>query len=99
MFAEEDGPGETAVAFTDQFLDGAVAKLDGLFGEGYAKEHPVALAAYISACASNLDAFMTAATAVQEGAGFGDALMEAMLEFDEPAAPPPPPRGRGRKKS
>ena len=45
-------------AITDQFVDAGVAKLDALFGAGYAKANPPALAAYVAACASNLNAFM-----------------------------------------
>ena len=46
MFNEEDGAAETAIGFTDQFVDAGLAKLDALFGAGYAKANPPALAAY-----------------------------------------------------
>jgi hypothetical protein len=74
MFAEEDGPAETAIGFTDQFVDAAIAKLDARFGAGYAKATPAALAAYVAACAGNLNAFMTAASAISEEAALGGAL-------------------------
>ena len=43
MFPEDQGPAETAIGFTDQFVEAGVAKLDALFGAGYAKANPQAL--------------------------------------------------------
>ena len=37
MFPEDQGPAETAIGFTDEFVDAGLAKLDALFGAGYAK--------------------------------------------------------------
>ena len=79
MFPEDQGPAETAISFTDEFVDAGLAKLDALFGAGYAKQNPQALAAYIAACAGNLNAFMTAATAAMDDA----ALDEAFAAFEE----------------
>ena len=93
MFAEDEGPAEAAIGFTDQFVQAGVAKLDALFGANYAKENPQALAAYVAACASNLNAFMTAAAAIQDDGSLGDAL--AAFE-DELLREPPKPKGRRR---
>lgn len=95
MFAEEDGPAEAATGFSDQFVDAGVAKLDGLFGAGYARDNPQALAAYVTACASNLNAFMTAATMVPDDSAFDEAL--AALEDDLRASPPAPRPKRKRR--
>jgi hypothetical protein len=46
MFNEEDGAAEAATGFTDQFVDAGLAKLDAVFGAGYAKANPPALAAF-----------------------------------------------------
>ncbi|MFN0023409.1 MAG: hypothetical protein ACKVS5_05860 [Parvularculaceae bacterium] len=64
MVDDEDGAGETAISYTNQFLDAAIAKLDGRFGAGFAKENPALIAAYISACSANLAGFMQSALAV-----------------------------------
>jgi hypothetical protein len=96
-FEDDMGAAETAVSYTDQFVDAAVAKLDAVFGQGYAKDNPAALAGYVAACASNLEAFMTAASAMPD-----DMIAEAMsaLEdldaFDNPKSPLPPKKKRGR---
>jgi hypothetical protein len=91
---EEEGPAEAATGFADQFVDSGVAKLDAVFGAGYAKQNPQALAAYVGACASDLGAFMTAAMALQEEAAFDDAL--AAFEEEE-ILPEPAPRPKGRR--
>ncbi len=76
------GAGETAVDYTCEFLDAAVAKLDSTFGKGYAKANPVLVSGFLQASASNLNAFMSAATAMQ-----GDAMSElvaaAMEEVED----------------
>jgi hypothetical protein len=94
MFAEEEGPAEAATGFTDKFVDAGVAKLDAAFGAGYARDNPQALTAYMAACASNLNAFMTAATMIQEEAGFSEAL--AAFEEEFPHEPAPKRKGRRR---
>lgn len=93
MFAEDQGPAETAIGFTDQFVEAGAAQLDALFGTGYAKEHPQALAAYIAACASNLNAFMTAATAIPD-----DAFDEALAAIEEGFRPEPAQKPKGRRR-
>lgn len=40
---------DIAAAVADRLLDNAVAKLDGLFGEGYARANPALVAAYLAA--------------------------------------------------
>ena len=94
MFAEDEGPVETATSFADAFVDAGIAKLDAVFGAGYAKGNPQVLAGYLAACASNLNAFMTAAAAVGEGDMLDEAL--AALEEEYPTAPPPRSKGRRR---
>jgi hypothetical protein len=94
MFPEEEGPAEAATGFTDQFVDAGIAKLDAAFGAGYAKQNPQALAAYLGACASNLNAFMTAATMIQEDAQLGEAL--AAMEDEFPPEPAQKRKGRRR---
>jgi hypothetical protein len=94
MFAEDQGPAEAVIAFTDQFVQAGVTKLDALFGAGYAKGNPQALAAYVAACASNLQTFMNAAMAAQEDESFGEAL--AAFEDELFQAPTPKPKGRRR---
>jgi hypothetical protein len=94
MLPEDQGPAETAIAFTDDFIDAGLAKLDTLFGAGYTKEHPQALAAYVAACASNLEAFMTAAAAAMEDASFD----EAFAAFEEDLRPEPAEKPKGRRR-
>jgi hypothetical protein len=94
MFEDGEGPVETATGFADAFVDAAVAKLDAVFGAGYAKGNPQALAAYLAACASNLNAFMSAAAAMQEE----DLFDEALAAFEEELPPAPPPRPKGRRR-
>ncbi len=72
MFPEELGAGETAIDYTNQFVDAAVEKLDAVFGKGYTQKNPAALAGYISTCGSNLAAFMTASMGMMDAA-FEDA--------------------------
>ena len=88
---EEEGPAEAAFGLTDQFVDAAIAKLDACFGAGYTQANPQALAAYIAACASNLNAFMTAASAIDDGA-----FDEALMAFEESLPPAPKPKGKRR---
>ncbi len=77
MLNSEDAAGETAISYTDQFLDGAVAKLDKLFGKGYAKENPALVQAYLAACAANLSAFIQSAVAIQS---LGELLDDDSIE-------------------
>ena len=92
MFNEEDGAAETAISFTDQFVDAGLAKLDAIFGAGYAKANPAALAAYLAACASNLNSFMLAATSIDD-----EAFDEALATFEEQILPQPA-RSKGRRR-
>jgi hypothetical protein len=94
MFAEDQGPAEAVIGFTDQFVQAGVARLDALFGAGYAKENPQALAAYVAACASNLETLMNAAMAAQEDESFGEALAAFESEFVQETTPKP--KGRRR---
>lgn len=74
MFDNDDGAGETAISYTNQFMDGAVAKIDSLFGAGYAKQNPALLSAYLTACAGNLTSFMSSALAMTQMPGLLDEL-------------------------
>lgn len=94
MFPEEQGPAETAISFADQFMDAGLAKLDALFGAGYAKQNPQALTAYVAACASNLNAFMTAATAAMADDDFD----EAIFAIEEELAPDPALKPKGKRR-
>ena len=78
---DETMAGDAATGYTDEFLDAAVAKLDGLFGRGYAKEHPELVAAYIAASATNLSTFIQSAVAMQPSDGWEDLL--ASIDEDE----------------
>ncbi len=93
MFPEEDGPGEAATGLADEFIDAGIAKLDGVFGAGYAKENPQALAAYIAACSGNLNAFMTAATAMEDAA-----IEDALMAFEDELPPPRDPKHKGKRR-
>ena len=95
MFPEDQGPTETAISFTDAFVEAGVAKLDALFGAGYAKQTPQALAAYVAACASNLNAFMTAASAV---AGDDFDMDEALADLAAQLEPEPASKPKGRRR-
>jgi len=71
---DETEAGDAATGHTDDFLDAAVAKLDALFGSGYAKGHPDLVAAYLAASASNLSTFIHSALAMQPAEGWEDLL-------------------------
>ena len=104
MFFEDDdemSAGATACSYTDDFLDAAVAKIDATFGAGFAKQNPVLVAGYLQASASNLSAFMTAASNMPPE-GLEGALAAAMEEMDwdddtPELAAPTKPRKKGRK--
>jgi hypothetical protein len=81
--------GRTALQYTDLFLDAAVRKIDGVFGDGYAKANPSLVSAYLSASSENLSTFVQAAMMAQPD-------LADLLEQLEPPPPPPPPR-RGRR--
>ena len=89
----DQGPSETAIGYTDEFFDAGLDKLDALFGAGYAKANPQALAAYVAACASNLNAFMLAATSIDD-----DAFGEALAAFEEEVRSQPAPNPKGRRR-
>ena len=94
MLKEEEGPVETATGFTDRFIDAGIAKLDASFGDGYAKANPQLLVAYLETCASNLNAFMTAAVAAQDDFDLDDALEL----FEEDSNPAPAPKDTRRRR-
>ncbi len=57
----DQGAGETAAAYTYDFLIAAAAIIDHTFGEGFAKANPGLVGACVQASATNLSAFMQAA--------------------------------------
>ncbi len=100
MVPDELGAAETAINFTDQFVDAGVAKLDAMFGKGHAAANPQMLAAYMAACTSNLNAFMTAAAATMQDVALDEALadFEADLLAAPAPAPKPKPKPQGRRR-
>lgn len=85
----EDGAGETAISFTDQFLDAAVAKIDKKFGKGFAKENPQLVGTYLQSSSTNLNSFMIAAMQMPQP-DIGDMLSAAMAEMEDEAVAPSP---------
>ncbi len=81
MLDATDGAGETAISYTDQFLEAAIKKIDKLFGKGFAAGNPLLVQGYIQACATNLSTFIQASIAMQANGEF-DALLGG-LEEDE----------------
>jgi hypothetical protein len=73
--------GETAIAYTDQFLDAAVKKIDKLFGKGFSAANPTLVQAYIHSCSANLSSFMQATVALQTSSDF-DGLLDTLDEGD-----------------
>ncbi|MBU3030067.1 hypothetical protein [Paracoccus marinaquae] len=88
---DEMGAGETAIAYADDFLDAAVAKLDATFGQDYARANPALVAGYVQACAANLNSFMLAASNLP--AGMED-MLSAMLDQAANEEPAPKPKRR-----
>ncbi len=80
-FDDDTMAGDAATGYTDEFVDSAVAKLDAVFGKGYAKDHPDLVAAYIAASATNLSTFIQSALAMQPSDGWEDLL--ASIDEDE----------------
>lgn len=77
-----DGAGETAISYTDQFLEAAIKKIDKLFGKGFAAANPSLVQGYIQTCAVNLSAFMQASVAMQANGEF-DALLDGLDELEK----------------
>ena len=103
FFDDDDGlsAGVTACSYTDEFLDAAVAKIDAVFGNGFAQKNPALVAGYLQASATNLNAFMLASSHMQTE-GLEEALAAAMDEMawedDAPEATPlAKPGKKGRK--
>lgn len=90
MFDDGAGAGETAISYTDQFLDAAIAKIDATFGPGYAKQNPALVDAYLRSCSMNLSSFIQSAFALSQiGA------LEGLEDLEEMEKAPPR-RRRGR---
>jgi hypothetical protein len=82
MLNEDATAGETAIDYTNQFLDAAVKKIDKTFGKGFAAANPSIVQAYIHACALNLSSFMQASLALQAGSEL-DGLLSGLDESGE----------------
>ena len=81
MMEPDEMAGNAATTYTDEFMDAAVAKIDGLFGRGYAKENPALVAAYVAASSTNLATFIQSALAMQPADGWEDLL--ASIDEDD----------------
>jgi hypothetical protein len=82
VFVPEATAGETAIGYTDQFIDAAVKKIDKGFGKGFAKENPALVQASIHSCALNLGSFMQASVALQTESEFDDLLI-TVVKLDD----------------
>lgn len=82
IFPESDEPsaGEAATSYTDEFFDAAVAKIDDTFGTGFAKKNPMLVAGYLQASATNLNAFMMAASSLPD---FDESYADSLMESDD----------------
>ena len=88
---ESDGSADAAIGYTNEFFDAAVFKVDAAFGKGFAKANPGLVGALVQASATNLGAFMMAATALNPDMFDG-------MEMDQAAPLPPPASGKkGRR--
>ncbi len=82
MYDEDAQAGEAASQYTDQFVDSAVLKLDSVFGNGYAKENPALVAAYITASSTNLSTFIQSALAMAPQMDGWEDMLNAIDEDD-----------------
>lgn len=89
MFSDDDSAGEAACSYTNDFLVQAIHAIDQIFGDGYARENPSLVGAYLQASATNLGAFMTAATAMPPSSE-----LEQMMVALEGAMPEPAPKAK-----
>lgn len=83
-----EGAGETAISYTDQFLEAAVAKIDKMFGEGFAAANPGLVQGYVHTCAINMGSFIQASVSLQASGEFDDMLAQFEAEQQPPARPP-----------
>ena len=90
IIEESDGSADAAISYTNEFFDAAVDKIDATFGKGFAKANPGLVGALVQASATNLSAFMVAAT------GMDPSMFDQMPENLFPP-PPPPKSGKGRR--
>ena len=79
MMKTEETAGDTAIAYADDFIDAAQAKLDETFGDGFAKQNPALVGAYVSACAANLSTVLQASLAASE---IEDMLTDALHDME-----------------
>ena len=88
MIDDADDSTAAATAYTDAFLDAAVAKIDATFGAGFARANPALIGAMVQASAANLNAFMAAASNIPME------MFDMLPEDDFPLPPKKPKKGR-----
>jgi hypothetical protein len=81
MLDAKDTAGETAIAYTDQFFEAAVKKIEKTFGKGFARENPALVQAYVHSCALNLGSFIHSAVALQ-ASGELDEMLDELRDED-----------------
>ena len=93
---ETRAPAETAIGFTDEFVDAGLGQarrpLRRRLRQGATRRRS---AAYIAACASNLNAFMTGG---RRRSTDDAALDEALAAFKDEIRPKPAPKPKGRRR-
>ena len=63
-----------------EYFDKAILHIDTTFGEGYAKEHPELIAAYMKVSASDMN-FMTLSKSLSEGLeALAESLSNALMD-------------------
>ena len=90
IIEESDGSAAAATSYTDEFFDAACAKIDTAFGKGFAKANPALIGALVQASATNLVAFMQAATAMQPS------MFDMLPDGGFPPEPPRKPKKGAR---
>ena len=74
---------ESASDVSDLILDRALAKIDALFGKGFAKTNPALVASYLEATAMTFQNDLATAAAAEDDDFFGDTVEEVDF-LDEP---------------
>ena len=89
LFEDSDDSIAAATGYTDGFFDAAIIKIDATFGAGFARANPALIGAMVQASATNLSAFMTAASNMPMD-------MYDLLEDDDFPEPVKKPKKAGR---
>ncbi|NBC19691.1 MAG: hypothetical protein GVY06_01365 [Alphaproteobacteria bacterium] len=86
---ESDDGASAALSYTHEFFEAAVAMIDERFGDGFAQSNPALIGALVEPSATNLTAFMTAASNIPNDlASLLDQMGPEMFEEAPPAAKP-----------